>query len=428
MSKTDWAPSRERWPASCTPTRDGWVRWYKGRTVFVAGRKVPLGEVEDKWIAKKRDIDAVERGDALPARTVDITYRAALSDFLAAMKHRVTSGKPRPMAERTYHNYVVVLNAFGKHVHDRQKIADMDLADVNTPNVLGGYAHTFGQWKASGFDSIISRVGALFNWAVEMEYLDRFRPGPQFQRPAKREIRDQRIDLAKCFTSDQVCKLFCTANPTVRCWIVLGALAAFNNSDIGNLTRGVVDLDTGVIDYRRRKTGKVRRVIPLPPFVVELLRGYDRPEPLNVEDADLFFISERGNAYSRTRKRDGKPSCSVSRLFRKLCAAAGVTTAKGQNFSGLRTTFYNLCPVGYSDEREIILGHAKGTISHDHYFESVGMERLSHVTGHIWSLVSSSRLDANPSKPAAASPSAVPQLVVRPGRRARRSQSPTIAL
>jgi integrase len=396
-----WAPPRDQWPAGCKPHRDGWVRWYAGRTVFVCGKSTPLGEVDDRWFEKRKKIDAAGKGELIPLPSTR-TYREVLSEFLGAMEHRVKTGKPRPLSPRTLHNYSVDLNAFGAFVHNGEKVADMDIDAANSPAVLGAFARGYGEWKASGFDSIVSRVSALFRWAVEMEYVDRFRPGPAFQRPAKSEIRDDRIDLAKSFTPTQIGKLWRKANHTVRCWIALGVCAAFNNSDVGHLSRRVVNLDTGVIDFRRRKTGKVRRVIPLPVAVVLLLRDYRRPDPTDPADADLFFVTEQGNPYSRTDRETWKPSCSISRLFAKLIDDADVTVGSGQNFSGLRTTFYNLCPKGYADERAIIMGRAKGSIDLDHYLEDVGMDRLSHVVSHVWSQVSSSLTDGiSPSPPSA---------------------------
>ncbi len=53
--------------------------------------------------------------------------------------------------------------------------------------------------------------------------------------------------------------------------------SAMNNSEICHLDREVVDLKEKVIDFRRRKTGKIRRVCPIPNDVAEKLRQYSRP-------------------------------------------------------------------------------------------------------------------------------------------------------
>jgi integrase len=387
-----WAPENPRkWPAGCTPHRDGWVRWYKGRCVFVAGKRTPLEKVEKKWEDKRDRIDAAERGEVAPVIPAVRTYRNVLSEFLAAMEHRHKTGKPKTLAARTLHNYTTELNRLGRFVHDGRKVADRSIDAANDPAILAAYARQYAGWKASGYDSIISRIGALFTWAVEMEYIERYRPGPGFQRPPKQDIRDERIGLSKSFAPGEVLALYeKTGNTGFRCWVALGVCAAFTNSDIATVPRQLIDLATGVIDFRRKKTGKVRRVIPLPADVVALLKSYQRPAAADEKWDDLFFLTENGTPYSRTRFNG--PSCSLNRMFRKMMENAGITLRKGRSFTGLRTTFFNLCPKGYSDERAIIMGRAKGTIDLDHYLEDVGMDRLRHVVNHVWGLISSSQV------------------------------------
>lgn len=381
---------RDKIRALFTITRDGYTRWYKGSPRFVCGKTTPPAEVESRWRAKAAAIDAAEAAGvdvAEPVAGPDTPYRVVLSGFLAHCEQRV-AGTIRPaMAERTLHNYDVALNAFGAFAFKGRKVADTPIGNVG-PDVFSAYAATFAGWAASGFDSVVTRVSAMMNWAVEMDYLERWRAGPAFRRPAKAELRDQRIAKAFAFSAEEVARLYLAANYVMRCWIALGIVAGFNNSDVANLPRGVVDLAAGVIDFRRRKTGKVRRVIPLPGDVADLLRGYSRPaEPATPADADLFFLTERGNAYARTRNSNGKPSNTISRLFARLMADCGLPTGKGRNFKGLRTSVEGLAPAGFVQEVEAILGHARGTVFLDSYAESVRLERLRHVTTHIWGQV-----------------------------------------
>lgn len=383
----NWPPPRSKWYPGFTAGQSGWSRSYKGRPLACGGRKATRQEVEDTWDAKKKIVDAEASGVA-PAGVR--TYREVLAEFLAVQKSRIGAPRNR-IEERTYHNYVVALNAFGNFVHEGRKVADRDIRDVG-PGIFSTYARTFAAWKASGFDSVVTRVSALFNWAAGQEYIDRYRPGPEFVRPAKQDIRDQRIMLAKSYAPAEVAKLWSATSPGsfLRCAVGLGVCAAFNNSDLGHVTRDVMDLASGVIDFRRRKTGKVRRVIPLPADVLAELRAYRRPEPAREEWADHFFLTVKGQPYARSRSRGGgyKPSDSVSRLFRELRIDAGVAEVRGRNFGGLRTTLFNLWPKGgYADERAIVMGRAKGTIDLDHYLEDVGVERLAFGVNHVWAQV-----------------------------------------
>lgn len=385
-----WAPPRHRWPAKCRPHRDGWVRWYKGQMRFVCSKNTPLTEVEDKWIEKKTAVDAAQRK---VDGTIVVTYRQALSEFLTQCDLRVRTGKPKPMAARTLFNYEEALNAFGLFVG-----GGVPLNQIG-PQQFSDYAAKVAHLKASGFDSVVCRVGSLFRWAVKMEYIDKYRPGPVFQRPGKQAIRDERISRVRSFTPDEIAKLWVTANNTMRCFIGLGVCAAFINSDVSHLPRICVDLTTGIVDFRRRKTGKVRRVCPLPADVLAEMKRYIRPDPREKRFAELFFLTVNGRPYSMTRKEDGKPTNTLSRIFANLLEDTGVSTVgDGRNFAGLRTTFYNLAPKsGYEIERMIIMGRAKGTIDLDHYLEDVGLDRLTHVVTHVWNQISTSLKDADQS-------------------------------
>ncbi len=281
------------------------------------------------------------------------------------------------------------------------------------PEQFTAFARKYQGWKSSGFDSLVTRLSAFFRWAVEMEYIDRYRPGPSFQRPAKQAIRDDRIKRRRSFSPVEVSKLYQAAGETMKCWIALGLCAAFTNSDVAHLTRSVVDLSTGIIDFRRRKTGLVRRVIPLPQEVANLLKLYKRPEGGN---SDRFFLTRRGREFDRTRQSNGKPTSNISRMFGKIVKATGIKECSdGRNFAGLRTSFYNLAPRdGYDTERAIIMGHAHGRIDLDHYLEDVGIERLRHVVQFVWSQInispgdSASQIQASPTESPSPTPTASP--------------------
>lgn len=380
-----WAEQidRRRWPAGCTPGRGGWYRWYAGRTRFVASHKTPLAEVEDAWLELKRKLDSSSPADT-PADGK--LYREVLALFLAAQQTRIGASRNR-LAERTFHNYVDILNRFGNMIIRGRKVADLRIRDIG-PEVFGEFAGKFATWKASGFDSVVCRVGAMFNWAVQMEYLDRYRPGPQFQRPAKADLRDERIELAKSFTADEIAKLYSAAPIVMRCWIALGICAAFTPSDLAHFP--VECLAGNLIDFRRRKTGRVRRVIPLPADVLKLLAKYRRPDPAAAGWDGFYFLTRTGRPYASAKSKTGtwQPSSSICRLFADLLDTCDLATIKGRGFTGLRTSFFNMAPrSGFDLERAIIMGRARGTVDLDSYLEDVGVGRLSEVVEHVWNPV-----------------------------------------
>lgn len=371
--------------AIATKTKKGWYKKYRGGSRYIAPPNTPIEQVNDLWpgVKKRWDaiLDAQAAGEAAAADPRAMSFRDVLSDFLAAMERRVQTGKPKPLAPRTFHNYEVDLNDFGSVVG-----GGTPFADVGPPH-FARYAAHIADGAPATYDSKVARVATLFNWAVENEYIDRVRFGSEFSRPGKRRIRDRRIERAKSFTPAEVAKLYLAAGPTLRVMILLGVVAALNNSEVANLGRECVDPETGTLDFRRRKTGRLRRVIPLPEPVAEELRAYDRPEPAERAHAELFFLTEDGNPY--VRMLPGGQANTITVLFRRAAEAAGVKTlengkADGRGFAGLRTTFSNLAPPGYRDEVEVLMGHAHGTILNDHYLETLQTTRLQFVTSHIW--------------------------------------------
>lgn len=375
----DWPPDKDVWPEGFSAHRDGWVKWYKGSSRHVCGKRTPIDKIPEIWFQVVKPRIDRELPIVIHAST-EKTYREVLSEFLDACEHRVKTGKPRPMSERTLWNYIDQLNDFGLFVG-----ASRPFRETNRAEIFTSYGKRFGDWKTSGFDSVVSRVGALYRWAAKMDYIDRWRPGPEFQRPAKGEIRSERIELTKSYTPAEIAKILTKASPVVQMWCWLGILCGFIQSDIANLRRRHLDVAERMIDYRRRKKGKIRRLCPLPDALFKQLHA------LLVDDGDedrLVFVTKAGDAFNRIGPEG--PIDSISRLWRKACVAAGVTNYK---FTGLRTANFNLMPLGYDTESKIIRGRAKGTIDEDHYREAVDLARLRFCVEHIYALINSALHD-----------------------------------
>ncbi|MDB5296647.1 MAG: Phage integrase family protein, partial [Phycisphaerales bacterium] len=315
-----------------------------------------------------------------------LTLRELASRYVDYLQQRATTGKPKPITPRTLHDYVKIVRAFGKAVG-----GDTPAAKVGPPE-FAAFARSIGHLAPSAFGAIVGKVRAWWNWAVDAELIDRVRFGPDFRVPPAAELRDSRIARRRRFTPAEVARLYESADATIKPMIGLGICGALNNSEVGWLERECVDLASGVLDFRRRKRGKVRRVVPLPPDVVAALAAYARPDPIDPAHAGLFFVSPAGHPYNRQRDTaDGGHTDKVGLDFARHMRRAGLKVAgagDGRSFAGLRTTFANLAPGGYREEVEIITGHARGTVLLDHYLEDVGLARLVHVVDHVWGQVS----------------------------------------
>lgn len=378
-----------------TKGQKGFYRWYKGKTRWVCGLDATLEEVEDLW-KKKRDAINADTPLMIQPTIGSKTLREAISDFLTAAEHRQKTGKPTPLSARMLHNYAVDLNHFGAFT-----CGDTPIGEIG-PDQFTAYAQSISNRAASGYDSTVAHICTLFRYCVSNESLERVRFGTQFKRRHKGEVRDQRIAKPISFTPEEVAKLIDNAGGAMKPMIMLGICGALNNSEAAWLDRACVDLKEGVIDFRRRKTGRVRRVIPLPLEVVSELQKYARPNPADEAYSSLFFLTDAGLPY--VRMTDAAQANTISVLFARLANDCEIKKPEdGRGFKGLRTTFTNLAPPNYREEIELITGHARGTILLDHYLENVGLDRLKHVVDFVWGQVMQFRASTSPDGGAASS-------------------------
>ncbi len=291
--------------------------------------------------------------------------------------------------------------------------------------------------------------------------------GLYFVKPARQKHRDARLKQRKSYSPALIQRLYFHGTLAEKLWIALAVNGAMDNGDIANLTFDMIappggaageewrvaggdvggkeahsQLPTpnsplpgdswGTIDYRRRKTGLMPRLIPVHPDVWELLELWVsvRPKALKPEYERLVFLTPSGLPLARAArgKVSGKPHwidavatawtdlrrrAGLGREVRgfRACRACGIERrGPGQacpgcgkkdwvrkeklkeddkhvpdrkGFRALRTTFGNLAPVGYRDEVELIMGHA-GSVLLENYLEDYGVMRLRELVAAIW--------------------------------------------
>jgi integrase len=199
-------------------------------------------------------------------------------------------------------------------------------------------------------------------------------------------VVDARLAQRKSHTPAELAKLWDAASLEGRCWMALGLCGAMDNADVAEL-RDELDLAAGVVDYRRRKRGRKRRIIPLPEDVVRLLRLYRRPPPAGKDDG-RFFLTPTGLPLGRMKiSRSGQIHRIdyMAMVWARLLVRAGIRAKGGdrRGFRSMRTTHANLAPPRSRDETEIVMGHAKGILV-THYLERDGMEGLRRHVDSVW--------------------------------------------
>src|SRR5262249_25079647 len=106
--------------------------------------------------------------------------------------------------------------------------------------------------------------------------------------------------------------------PQLRAMILLGINCGFGNADCGTLSLSAVDLDAGVIDSRRPKTGIPRRCALWPETVSAIREAIaSRPEPKQAEAAGRVFVTKYGQSWSKTDNA-GPLTQAMKQLMRKL--------------------------------------------------------------------------------------------------------------
>jgi integrase len=247
------------------------------------------------------------------------------------------------------------------------------------------------KWGPHRLAKTIQFVRCALKFAFESGLLDRpVRFGPGFKRPSNKVVRLHRAAQgANLLTADEIRRTLQAAGPQLEAMILLGINCGFGNSDCGNLPQGAVNLETGIIDFPRPKTGIPRRC-PLWPETVAALKDSlaHRPQPKKAEDAGLVFLTRCGDSW-HTGTTDGPLSREFSKLLRRL----GINGRKRLGFYTLRHTFRTVADEAKDQPAaDFIMGHEVPHMS-SVYRETISDARLKAVTDHVraWLFAESDR-------------------------------------
>ena len=367
----DWPPPRTVWPAGLTAYKRGWCIWYKGQKRHVAGRTADRRTLAALWQAKREAIDT--DGVLIPTGG-DVTLRELAAAYFAALDRRMNDRSARPLSKRQRDNLMYECNRFGKFVGGATLVRDVG------PAVFSRYRKHLGNQSPQTIASIIGRVGAMFTWAHRNGVVDKpILFGDAWQRPHRSLLRDQRMSVSKTYSEDDVGKLFAVADPMWRCWIALGVCGGFTVADLANLPREMLAGD--VIDYRRRKVGKLRRLVPIVPGLRKLLKAYRRPKPADERFVNHAFLNDAGLPVGHWPKLT-----EASVRFRDLQQRAGVFR-KGRSFTGLRTTCFNAMLKFDETARCVVFGRRPSSftrIDWEHYLEDVDLDSVRHAVSSVF--------------------------------------------
>jgi integrase len=348
-----------------------WAKKIRGKLHYFGPWADPEGALENY----RKQADNLHAGrKPRPEADGGVTVKQLCNDFLNAKQALVDAGELSP---RTWADYkqvcdLVVAN-FGK-----SRLVD-DVGPDDFAALRNKVAKRWGPHRLGS--KLIQYTRSLFKHGAEAGLIDRpARFGPGFKRPAKKVLRLARAGQGpKLFTAEEARRLIDASGVQLKAMLLLAINCGFGNADCGTLPLSAVDLERGIIDFPRPKTGIPRRCVLWPETVAALREALaKRPEPKEAEDAGLVFVTKYGGRWDKDTSTN-PVSQETAKLLRKL----GMGGRKGLSFYTLRHTFRTVADEARDQPAaDFIMGHEVPHMS-SVYRETISDERLRAVADHV---------------------------------------------
>jgi integrase len=332
----------------------------------------------------------LEQKDALHAGRTPRPDRAALTVkdvanlFLNAKKQAVDAGE---LALRTFNDYKAIMDMMVEGLGKRRPVAALDAQDFGA--LKNKLARRNGPARIS---TLVQVIRCAFKFAYESGALDApIRFGPVFKRTSKKVLRLDRAKKGpKLFSAAEVRALalgalvvgkdgpeLVQAGAQLRAMILLGINAGFGNADCGNLPLSALDLDKGILDFARPKTGIPRRCCLWAETAQALREALEkRPAPKKAEHAGLVFITKYGLPWAKLDSAG-----PLTQEMRKLLNKLGLNGHR--NFYTLRHTFRTVADEAKDQPAaDYIMGHEVPHMS-SVYRETISDARLRAVADQV---------------------------------------------
>src|SRR5262245_9486487 len=359
-----------------------WCKKIRGKLHYFGPWADPDGALA-KYLEHK---DALHAGKTPRLDPGTLTVKDVANAFLNAKQRAVEAGQ---LSARTWADYRAIMDMLVGGLGKRKPVAALDPEDFAA--LRAKLAKKNGPPRMS---TIVQVIRCAFKFVYEAGTLDRpMRFGPEFKRTSKKTLRLHRAKQgAKLFAAEEIRWMvngalvpgengpeLARAGVPLRAMILLGINCGFGNADCGNLPLSAVDLEAGVIDYPRPKTGIPRRCTLWPETVQAIKDALaKRPDPKDAADAGLVFITKYGQSWSKTDN-----SGPLHHELRKLLDGLGINGRKGLGFYTLRHTFRTVADEARDQPAaDFIMGHESPHMS-TVYRERISDERLKGVADHV---------------------------------------------
>jgi integrase len=359
-----------------------WAKKIRGQLHYFGPWSDPDGALA-KYLEQK---DALHAGKK-PRQSADsITVKELCNEFLGAKQTLVDNGELSP---RTWAGYKEACDLLVKQLGKGRLVADLGPDDF--PGLRKELAKRLGP---HGLGTRIQYIRCVCKYAYDAGLIPApIRYGPGFRRPSKKTLRLHRASQGpKLFSAQEVRELvlgtlvvgangpdLVQPGAQLRAMLSLAINAGFGNADCGRLPLAAVDLERGLIDYPRPKTGIPRRCVLWPETVAAIKDALaDRPEPKDAEHAGLVFLTQRGGSWAKDTN-----DCPIAKETAKLLHRLGINGRKGMGFYTLRHTFRTVADESKDQPAvDYIMGHEVAHMS-SIYRETISDARLRAVAEHV---------------------------------------------
>ncbi|HBE72447.1 MAG TPA: hypothetical protein DDW52_30305, partial [Planctomycetaceae bacterium] len=311
----------------------------------------------------KFEIEYLIRGKVPPDPESTLTVEDLVNFFLEHRQEKVNCGE---LTQRSWDDYrrtsVKIVASLGRHT----PVSTLDARDFQT--LRSDLSEGLG---LIALGNEIGRCRVIFNFAYKNDLVEKpVKMGISFDKPSRKSLRKEKASQPKkVFELYELRWLLRTANPQMRCFMLLALNGGLGNSDIGQLEPR--HIEDGWIDYPRPKT-LVERRFPLWPETLEAIEQGRDTNPRK-----YLFTTK----YGQTWYRDSSAG-PLSAEFRKLCEQCGVHQP-GRGFYSLRHQFRTFAD-GSRDKVAIdrIMGHLDSSMG-GVYREWIEPDRLQAVVDFV---------------------------------------------
>jgi integrase len=359
-----------------------WAKKIRGKLHYFGVWSDPDGALAN-YLKEKDDLHAGRKPRPEPEA---VSVRELCNAFLNAKQAKVDAHELSPL---TWGKYKQVCDLLVNQLGRTRLVADLRAEDFAA--ICGHMARNWGPLRVRDF---VQHIRSVFKFGFEAELMKvPMRFGPGFARPTRKVVRLHKAAQGpKLFTAEEIRWMIdgvlvpgaegpelAWAGVPLRAMILLGINCGFGNSDCGNLPLSALDLDAGIIDYPRPKTGTPRRC-PLWAETIAAVREAlaRRPDPKGAEQAGLVFLTKYGDVWTKATGDD-----AVNKETAKLLRKLGINGRKGLGFYTLRHVFRTIADeVKDQPATDHMMGHESPHMS-TVYRERISDERLKAVADHV---------------------------------------------